>query len=130
MLERTLIISLIFLVFGCGGDESSTNETVIPQNPAIIIDKTSISFDDTMVSKSSNAISVLVESKNVESALNLSSSDGFEISVNNLDFSTSLSIEANQTKTVYVRFSPTKIQSYPCWRKRAATTVCRQSTAC
>ena len=36
----------------------------------------------------------------------------FEISFNNLDYSNSLTIEANQSKTVYVRFNPSKIQTY------------------
>ena len=83
MIKKPFIIfSFMFLIFSCGGDESSTNEVVLPQNPTIITDKTSISFDDTMVSKSSSASSVLIESKNVDSSLNISSSDGFEISVN------------------------------------------------
>ena len=113
MIKKPFIIfSFMFLILSCGGDESSTNEVVLPQNPTIITDKTSISFDDTMVSKSSSASSVLIESKNVDSSLNISSSDGFEISFNNLDFSNSLTIEANQSKTVYVRFSPSKIQTY------------------
>ncbi len=107
-----IIFTFIFLILSCGGGESSTNEVVIPQTPTIIVDKTSISFDDTMVSKSSSAASVLIESKNVDSSLNISISDGFEISFNNLDFSNSLTIEANQSKTVYVRFSPSKIQTY------------------
>jgi len=113
MIKKPFIIfSFMFLILSCGGDESSTNEVVLPQNPTIITDKTSISFDDTMVSKSSSASSILIESKNVDSSLNISSSDGFEISFNNLDFSNSLTIEANQSKTIYVRFSPSKIQTY------------------
>ena len=107
-----MVIILIFFIIGCDGGDENGNDPVIPQNPAIIVDKTSISFDDTMVSKSSSASSILIESKNVDSGLNISSSDGFEISFNNLDFSNSLTIEANQSKTVYVRFSPSKIQTY------------------
>ena len=94
-----------------GGDDSSINE-VIPETPSILVDKTSLSFDDTMVSKSSSTISVFVESKNVNSALKIDSPEGFEISFNNLDFENSLTLEANQSKTIHVRFSPTKIQSY------------------
>jgi hypothetical protein len=111
---RNLFIKfiLIFFIFSCGGGDDNGNDPVIPQTPAIIVDKTSISFDETMVSKSSSASSILIESKNVDSGLNISSSDGFEISFNNLDFSNSLTIEANQSKTVYVRFSPSKIQTY------------------
>ena len=106
-----LLITFVMLTACGGGDDSSINE-VIPEIPSILVDKTSLSFDDTMVSKSSSTISVFIESKNVNSALKIDSSEGFEISFNNLDFENSLTLEANQSKTIHVRFSPTKIQSY------------------
>ena len=113
MIKRPyLIFSLIFLILSCGGDESSTNEVVPPQIPTITVDKTSISFDDTMITKSSTTASVFIQSKNVESSVNVTSSEGFEISVNNLDFGNSLTIDANESKTVYVRFSPSNLQDY------------------
>ena len=102
----------LFVVLSCGGGEENGNDQVILQNPAIIIDKASISFDDTMVSKSSTAISFLVESKNVSSKVEISVTEGFEISFDNLNFGNSLTIDANQSKTVHVRFSPSKIQTY------------------
>ena len=110
---KFFILFITFLLFNAcgGGDDSSINE-VIPETPSILVDKTSLSFDDTMVSKSSSTISVFVESKNVNSALKIDSPEGFEISFNNLDFENSLTLEANQSKTIHVRFSPTKIQSY------------------
>ena len=113
MIKRPhLIFSFIFLILSCGGDESSTNEVIPPQIPTITVDKTSISFDDTMITKSSTTASVFIQSKNVESSVNVTSSEGFEISVNNLDFGNSLTIDANESKTVYVRFSPSNLQDY------------------
>ena len=106
-----LLITFVMLT-ACGGSDDSSSDEIIPEIPSIIVDKTSISFDDTMVSKSSSTISVLVESKNVTSALKIDCPEGFEISFDNLNFENSLTIEANQSKTVHVRFSPTKIQSY------------------
>ena len=110
---KFFILFITFLLFNAcgGGDDSSINE-VNPEIPSILVDKTSLSFDDTMVSKSSSTISVFVESKNVTSALKIDSPEGFEISFNNLDFENSLTLDANQSKTIHVRFSPTKIQSY------------------
>ena len=108
---RLFILLILLLLTACGGDDSSMDE-IIPEIPSILVGKTSLSFDDTMVSKSSSAISVFVESKNVTSALKIDSPEGFEISFNNLDFENSLTLEANQSKTIHVRFSPTKIQSY------------------
>ena len=108
-----LKFGLIFLVLSCGGGDESSSDVVIPPDlPSISVDKTSITFDDTMVTKSSTTASVFIQSKNIESAVNISSSEGFEISLNNLDFGNSLTIEANESKTVYVRFSPSNIQNY------------------
>ena len=108
-----LKFGLIFLVLSCGGGDESSSDVVIPPDlPSITVDKTSISFDDTMITKSSTTASVFIQSKNVESAVNVTSSEGFEISVNNLDFGNSLTIDANESKTVYVRFSPSNLQDY------------------
>ena len=113
MKNSILKFILIFLVLSCsGGDDSTQDEVVTPKNPAIIVDKTSISFNNTMVTKSSNTITLLVESKNVDTALSLSVSEGFEMSIDNLSFSNILTVDANQSKTVYVRFSPSQIQKY------------------
>ena len=111
-MKNFICFYFIFLIISCGGDESSNNEIIPPQIPTITVDKTSISFDDTMITKSSTTASVFIQSKNVESSVNVTSSEGFEISANNLDFGNSLTIDANESKTVYVRFSPSNLQDY------------------
>ena len=107
-----LVIGIILFFISCSGGDDSTVDEIIPQTPSIIVDKTSVNFEDTMVSKSSSAASILVESKNVNSTVEISVTDGFEISSDNLNFGNSLTIDANQSKTVHVRFSPSKIQTY------------------
>ena len=107
-----LVIGIILFFISCSGGDDSTVDEIIPQTPSIIVDKTSVNFEDTMVSKSSSAASILVESKNVNSTVEISVTDGFEISSDNLNFVNSLTIDANQSKTVHVRFSPSKIQTY------------------
>ena len=107
-----LVIGIILFFISCSGGDDSTVDEIIPQTPSIIVDKTSLNFEDTMVSKSSSAASILVESKNVSSTVEISVTDGFEISSDNLNFGNSLTIDANQSKTVHVRFSPSKIQTY------------------
>ena len=107
-----LVIGIILFFISCSGGDDSTVDEIIPQTPSIIVDKTSLNFEDTMVSKSSSAASILVESKNVNSTVEISVTDGFEISSDNLNFGNSLTIDANQSKTVHVRFSPSKIQTY------------------
>jgi len=107
-----LVIGIILFFISCSGGDDSTVDEIIPQIPSIMVDKTSLNFEDTMVSKSSSAASILVESKNVNSTVEISVTDGFEISSDNLNFGNSLTIDANQSKTVHVRFSPLKIQTY------------------
>ena len=107
-----LVIGIILFFISCSGGDDSTVDEIIPQTPSIIVDKTSVNFEDTMVSKSSSAASILVESKNVNSTVEISVTDGFEISSDNLNFGNSLTIDANKSKTVHVRFTPSKIQTY------------------
>ena len=107
-----ILLTTVVLLISCGGSDESSSDEIIVELPSIIVDKTSISFDDTMVSKSSPTSSILIESKNVSSTVEISVTDGFEISSDNLNFVNSLTIDANQSKTIHVRFSPLKIQTY------------------
>ena len=107
-----MLLITVLLLTSCGGSDDSSSDEIIAEVPSIIVDKTSISFDDTMVSKSSSTSSILVESKYVNSTVEISVTDGFEISSDNLNFGNSLTIKANQSKTIHVRFSPSKIQTY------------------
>ena len=113
-MRSNFFMSLITVVLltSCGGSDDSSSDEIIAEVPSIIVDKTSISFDDTMVSKSSSTSAILVESKNVSSTVEISVTNGFEISSDNLNFGNSLTIDANQSKTIHVRFSPSKIQTY------------------
>ena len=106
----TILTAFFFFFIACGGDET-VSESSSP-NPLIRANKSSIVFGNTMVSKSSESVSVFVESKNVNSESTISSSDAFEISFNNIEFFNTLSLGINQSKNLYVRFKPTEIKSY------------------
>ena len=110
-INNKFLLILILIFFSCSGDDSSENE-IAQSTPSITTDKKNITFDDTMVSKASPTESFLVQSSNLDSSSSISVSTGFEISINGQDFVTSLVIEKNQSKLVYVRFVPTEIQSY------------------
>ena len=106
------IISTAFFCFfiACGGDEAVSESTSL--NPIIKANKSSIIFGNTMVSKSSESVSIFIESKNLNSESTINSSDAFEISFNNIEFYNTLSLDINQSKNLYVRFKPTEIKSY------------------
>ena len=106
----TILTAFFFFFLACGGDDT-VSESSSP-NPLIRANKSSIVFGNTMVSKSSESVSVFVESKNVNSESTISSSDAFEISFNNIEFFNTLSLGINQSKNLYVRFKPTEIKSY------------------
>ena len=106
----TILTAFFFFFIACGGDET-VSESSSP-NPLIRANKSSVVFGNTMVSKSSESLSVFVESKNVNSESTITSSDAFEISFNNIEFFNTLSLGVNQSKNLYVRFKPTEIKSY------------------
>lgn len=111
--KNYISLAVILILFACSstGDDS-VNDEIITNTPTIIVDKTSIIFDNTMVSKSSASSFVMVESINVNSPLKISSISPFEISFDNINYYNSLSLDANESKSLYVRFSPTQVQTY------------------
>ena len=98
------------MVIACSKSDSADNDNVIEnQSPTLNIDKSLIQFDNTMISKSSMAATFSVQSQNLNSEISLSVGDNFEISDDNSDFKKSLTVQPNQNKTLYVRFSPSEL---------------------
>ena len=112
--SNIIILSIIalILVYSCSKDDGGGgDDVVVVKTPTLNVNKTSIQFDDTMITKSSNSSAFSVSSQNVNSEVNLATSGEFELSKDNLVYSKSLTLEANESKTLYVRFSPTTIGS-------------------
>ena len=113
--SNIIILSIIalILVYSCSKDDGGGGDdnVVVVKTPTVNVNKTSIQFDDTMITKSSNSSTISVSSQNVNSEVNLATSGEFELSKDNLVYSKSLTLEANESKTLYVRFSPTTLGS-------------------
>ena len=62
-----------------------------------------------MLTRSSIANSISISSKNLNSSINVSISNNLELSLDNITFQTSIILEPNKLKNVYVRFSPTEL---------------------
>ncbi|MDC3179035.1 peptide-N-glycosidase F-related protein [Flavobacteriales bacterium] len=108
--KLNIILFILLTVIACSKSDSADNDNVIDnQSPTLNIDKSLIQFDNTMISKSSEAATFSVQSQNLNSEISLSVGDNFEISEDNSDFKKSLTVQPNQNKTLYVRFSPAEL---------------------
>ena len=107
-----LIGILLIFANSCSKDEGGgSDDVVVVKTPTVNVNKTSIQFDDTMITKSSNSSTLSVSSQNINSEVSIATSGEFELSKDNLVYSKSLTLEANESKTLYVRFSPTTVGS-------------------
>lgn len=82
--------------------------------PLMNLSSTNIVFEDTQVSSISPNVTVFVNGDNLESHIDLSSTEGFEISLDGVTFSDAAQIPsnvANDQAAVFVRFLPTEVGS-------------------
>ncbi|WP_353778369.1 peptide-N-glycosidase F-related protein [Winogradskyella sp. 3972H.M.0a.05] len=88
----------------------NVNGVALSIEPAILVNNNSLSFEDTQVSNTSASTAITVDGNNLESGIQIDVSEGFEISSDDMAFSNSMSItaeNANDVNTIYVRFAPT-----------------------
>ena len=99
-----LTLCLLFLTCGSNSDTSATDPENI--NPSLSSNRSSLSFEDTMVSLKSDSKLITLTSSNLSSDILIDVSDDFEVSNDNTNFFNSLSISPSATMNLYVRFSP------------------------
>ncbi len=103
----SLAITLVFIVNCSSDDSSSDGDTVVS---SITVTGTVASFGNVDVMSVSASQSILVRGNNLSSNLEAATSQNFEISLDNVNFSNQLSIdnaEANASdQMLYIRFSP------------------------
>ena len=83
--------------------------------PIINTNVTTLTFDDTQMNTQSVTLPIVVNGDNLISDINLVSTANFEISLDNVTFSTTTTITAataNDDTTVYARFLPTAVSNY------------------
>ena len=109
----TLIFTLL-VVASCSKDESSSGSNNVIENktPTLNTNKTNIEFEDTQITKSSTTNTFYISSQNLNSDITVSVGDNFEISENNISFTNNITVQPNQSKTLYVRFSPSTLGSH------------------
>lgn len=92
----------------------NANGVALSIAPVITTNLASISFDDTMVLTTSASTALTVSADNLESEIQISVSERFEISADDMTFGNSLTIpteNANGDTMIYLRFAPTEAES-------------------
>ena len=108
LIFSTIIILLI--ITNCSKEDASqSNNNSNTDLPFISSNKSSLTFDDTMLTKTSITKTILVSSKNLNSNINISVSSGFELSVDNTKFEKSLSLTPKENTSIYIRFKPDEV---------------------
>ncbi|WP_323789619.1 peptide-N-glycosidase F-related protein [Psychroserpens sp.] len=108
------VLGLLFIV-NCSGDDTSSNE--VQQQiitPSMSVNNMSFNFVGTQVSSNSDSFILFVNGDNLESLINITSTEGFQVSLDGTTFSNSLQIASesvNGQTSVFVRFSPMAIGS-------------------
>ena len=83
---------ILFVVTSCSKNDSADSNNIDSDLPYISTNINSILFEDTMITKSSTTKSIIISSKNINSNINISVSDEFELSTDNTTFGKTLSI--------------------------------------
>ena len=110
----SILILTLLVIASCSKDEGSSdgNNVIENKTPTLNTSKTAIEFEDTQITKSSTTNTFSISSQNLNSDITVSVGDNFEISDNNISFTNSITVQPNQSKTVYVRFSPSTVGSH------------------
>lgn len=90
----------------------SLNGTGLSIAPLINVNISTIDFEDTQMSSNSASSTLFVDGDNLESQMDITVTEGFEVSLDGASFSDSVQIpseSANNQTTVFVRFSPMAI---------------------
>ena len=87
----------------------------LSNTPTISSSNSNVSFSETQIFEHSESFGVVVTGQNLTSVINLVVGENFEISLDNLDFTSEINIPlvtANGENTIYIRFSPTEVGNH------------------
>ena len=93
------------LFVNCSGSDDANSSSPAP-SAQISVNSTTLSFGEVLELSHSAAQSIEVSGSNLSSAINISTSSNFEVSLDNTSFGNEIAIANDTPTTVYVRFSP------------------------
>ena len=102
------LVGLLFIV-NCSSDDSSEGGQQAVLIPLVTVNTLSFNFEGTQVSSNSSSLVLFVNGDNLNSAIDITVTEGFEVSLDGSVFSDVLQIPSESTNNqtiVYVRFVP------------------------
>ena len=100
----TFIIS--FFIYDCSGGDSGGNSDSTPSLATLNVSTTNLAFGEVLVMDHSDSQNISIGGSNLIGSISVSSTDGFEISLDNTNFTNQLTFLNPQSTVIFVRFSP------------------------
>lgn len=100
----TFIIS--FFIYDCSGGDSGGNSDSTPSPATLNVSTTNLAFGEVLVMDHSDSQNISIGGSNLIGSISVSSTDGFEISLDNTNFTNQLTFLNPQSTVIFVRFSP------------------------
>ena len=100
----TFVIS--FFIYDCSGGDSGGNSDSTPSPATLNVSTTNLVFGEVLVMDHSDPQNISIGGSNLIGSISVSSSDGFEISKDNTNFTDQLTFLNPQSTVIFVRFSP------------------------
>ena len=108
-----LFLMGLLVIVNCSSDDSSSDgEQQINTTPLITVSTTNFNFGSAEVSSNSSFLALIVGGVNLNSVIDITTTEAFEVSLDGAVFSDVVQIplgSANGQTTIYVRFSPIAI---------------------
>ena len=108
------LFRLLFCIFltACGSEEDSANENAINLPASISANVSSLSFENTMVTRVSDSQVIIISAENTTSEINISTPAGYEISTDNNLFFEDISFVPEISNEIFIRFAPNEAINY------------------
>ena len=100
-IKTSVVFSLFFILFNCNGGDNTSTATA-----AITVSNDSMVFGETEEMNHSESQILNIQATNLAAAVQIEASPNFEVSLDDIDFTSELSVSNFESLNLYVRFSP------------------------
>ena len=100
-IKTSVVLSLFFILFNCSGSDNTSTPTA-----SITVSNDSMVFGEIEEMNHSESQILNIQAANLAAAVQIEASPNFEVSLDDTDFTSELSISNFESLNLYVRFSP------------------------